>query len=642
MKDLRSRLKKCPTSPSIPEMSDTKQPGDGFYMFVNEKWLEKTHIQGWNASFDVSEEITDKTNKELLDILHSIETPKVNLNPKTSKEHLQTLQYIWKKRNLESEEIYLKTCLQSLIESKSEKDISSFLGWMVRSGIPTCINLDINQEIKPPYFVRLSLISGLTILPRKYYTSDTLKSSDTWKAYESFVNTCSIELGLPFLHKAIEGELSLARIIYNQSEPLIKSGSQLLRWMPDFEWQGFMDGLDLDSNWKHRIFIVNHFNILKWICSVDIEYVVSVLALHLIAFSAQNLRPAIKNAYDNLILKSLRGVDSSPPNGETMLLEIKDILPDALCHIYSEHHSNKSTLNNINEFILDLKESALETMDHTTIFSKKIKSRAKEKIHRMTFEIGTGQPPSLPDVTYNLESFLHTNLLINSSRSRQMLSKTGKPASKYTYDYPCFITNATYFEEANHIMIPWGIIDWPFFCKDAPLGWNHGALGATICHEMVHGFDKEGSLYSPRGVYKEWWTRKTRMEFKKKTRKVTRFFSKFKHFRKNLNGPQTFSEDWADLGGMNIALRNLRNKLEGFSEEDKKEGYRNFFISYAVSWRTLIRKEALVLSLLTSVHSPGEDRVDRIVPHFQEWVDAFDIKETDKLYLEPSKRLDFF
>jgi predicted metalloendopeptidase len=43
-----------------------------------------------------------------------------------------------------------------------------------------------------------------------------------------------------------------------------------------------------------------------------------------------------------------------------------------------------------------------------------------------------------------------------------------------------------------------------------------------------------------------------------------------------------------------------------------------------------------------SVHSLSEDRVNRIVPQFQEWVDAFGIKETDLLYLAPEKRLKFF
>jgi putative endopeptidase len=42
------------------------------------------------------------------------------------------------------------------------------------------------------------------------------------------------------------------------------------------------------------------------------------------------------------------------------------------------------------------------------------------------------------------------------------------------------------------------------------------------------------------------------------------------------------------------------------------------------------------------VHSLAEDRVDRIVPHFQDWYDVFDIKEGDALYLPVKDRLKFF
>jgi predicted metalloendopeptidase len=80
----------------------------------------------------------------------------------------------------------------------------------------------------------------------------------------------------------------------------------------------------------------------------------------------------------------------------------------------------------------------------------------------------------------------------------------------------------------------------------------------------------------------------------------------------------------------------------GSSKEERKEAHRNFFISYASSWRTIVRKKKLLYSILMDEHSPGEDRVDRIVPQFQEWVDAFDIKKSDPLYLPANKRLKFF
>jgi predicted metalloendopeptidase len=159
---------------------------------------------------------------------------------------------------------------------------------------------------------------------------------------------------------------------------------------------------------------------------------------------------------------------------------------------------------------------------------------------------------------------------------------------------------------------------------------------------MTHGFELEGSQYSSRGAYKEWWTRKNRGAFKRQTRKLSRFFSKFKHYGKKIDGYRTLSENWADLGGLKIALHALNRVLDGKSDEEKLEAYRNFFISYAVSWRSQIKKKAAMFFMSTSVHSLSEDRVDRIVVHFEEWVQAFKIKKSDTLFLDPSKRLRFF
>ena len=66
------------------------------------------------------------------------------------------------------------------------------------------------------------------------------------------------------------------------------------------------------------------------------------------------------------------------------------------------------------------------------------------------------------------------------------------------------------------------------------------------------------------------------------------------------------------------------------------------FIGYAVSWRDKMRKKKVIYNILKSVHSLPEDRVDLIVPHFQEWVEAFDIKESDPLFIPVGERLKFF
>lgn len=648
MSHIRSRFH---TRLSVPEVSEVKEPGDGFYAFVNQKWLKSHQVPDWKAEYSVSDEMTRETDKELLQILHSLpDLKKVDIRPSNAKEHLQILGYIWKNRTIEREESYLQVCLHSLMEFTNKTDIVRSLGWMLRCSIPTILNLGAREELQPPYYVRATLSTGSLLLPLKYYIEADLKKTDVWKAYEEFISICSVELGLPFLYKAIQAEQSIAPILHKSFRHLAQSkkGSSLKSWSSDFEWGAFMEGLDLDTRWEKRIWVINSSerfsDVLSWISSpgTNEELLISILAIHIVRIAAPYLRTSIREAYSNLYEKALKGVSANMPHEQRMLSDIKDILPDALCNLYAKKHHDQRILNDVKQLVSSLRESAVEVMSDTNVFSKNTKSKVKEKLHRMWFELGKGKEAPLPNVTYTPDSLLHSIFSIHSARTKLIPLLTGKSADKIHSSYPCFITNASYFEESNHIVIPWGILQWPFYGLKAPLGWNHGGIGATICHEMTHGFDLEGSLYSPRGAYKEWWTRKNRQTFKKQTRKVSRFFGKFKHFGKRVDGQKTLSENWADLGGLKISLHSLNKELQGKTEQEKQEAYRNFFISYAVSWREIIRKKALLYYIMTSVHAPGEDRVDRIVPQFEEWVKAFNIKESDALYLPESKRLRFF
>jgi len=637
--------------PLVPAVSDTRQPGDGFYTFVNQLWLKGNKIPEWKHAFSVSDEMTHQTDKELLQILNSLpHLHSVSLRPITPTQHLQLLGYIWKNKTVEKEEAYLQVCLHSLMAYTSAADIALFFGWLVRCSIPTILDISAREEIEPPYQVRATLSTGSLLLPLKYYLEPDLKKTDVWNAYEEFISICSVELGLPFLQNAIQAEQKLA-IILNESFNHMaqnKKGSSLKTWIPEFEWSAFMEGLDIDRRWEKRIWTVNSSerfkDVLKWVCSekTSEETVISILSMHLVRAAAPFLRPSIKQAYSKLYEKALKGITSEPPYEQRMLSHVKDILPDALCILYSKKHRDQNILDDIKKLVSGIKDAATEVMSETEVFSKRTKSKVKEKLNRMWFELGNGSFAPLPDITYTPDSLLHSIFSIRSSRTKIIPSLTGKPADKIHSNYPCFITNASYFEESNHIVIPWGILQWPFYDLNAPLGWNYGGIGATIGHEMTHGFDLDGSLYSPRATYKEWWTRKNRVTFKKQTRKISSFFSKFKHYGQKINGEKTLSENWADLGGLKISLHGLNKILEGKSTEQKKEAHRNFFIAYAVSWREITRKKAMLYSILTSVHAPAEDRVDRIVPQFEEWVQAFDVKETDALFLPKTKRLRFF
>lgn len=627
-------------------VSHVKHPGDGFYQYVNQKWLNAHHISPWQSDFSVSDEIENRTNKELLDILSTLH-PSTSKIPTTYKDQLSLLSTIWKSKTPENEEIYLKLCLNELI-SPNIADISKFFGWLCKSRVPTLLNFVAQEEIVPPYFARASLTPGGLTLPLNYYLNSKLQETDIWTAYTKYVTTCSLELGLPFLRHAISAEQELAKAFDKYSSgPKRLKGQSLHKWFPEFEWSGFMDGLDFP--WKDRLWLLDTpdqiQSILHWICTADQEHVVAVFALHLITVAAPHLRPSIQAAAADLFATALRGVRDVPPMKEHYLSIMKDTLPDALCSIYAKEQNDQAKLNDIDNLVNRLKDAAVDILRETRVLSKSSRNETIEKIHRMRFEIGTVDPPSRPvKAVFYGESLVHTILSIQAARSSRIHDLCGKPSGLDT-EYPCFQANASYYTESNKIIMPWGILQAPFYCKGASLGWNYGGIGSTIAHEITHAFDLEGIEYSPRAVYKKWWTRKNRETFKKRTRRVGKFFEKFSHYGLHIDGKKTASEDWADLGGLTIALRALRNLLD--SEKDltlqsRKEAYRAFFVSYASSWRTLTKKEKMVYSIMKDVHAPAEDRVDRIVPQFQEWIDTFDIQKTHALYVPRSERLKFF
>jgi putative endopeptidase len=56
-------------------------------------------------------------------------------------------------------------------------------------------------------------------------------------------------------------------------------------------------------------------------------------------------------------------------------------------------------------------------------------------------------------------------------------------------------------------------------------------------------------------------------------------------------------------------------------------------------WRSKIRDEALRTQIATDPHSPGIYRANGSVRNVPEWYRAFDVGESNELYLAPEERV---
>ena len=649
MPDKQSRLKSLTV-----RLSRTKRPGNDFYRYVNQSWTKMTHIPQYSTNYGASEEIDKKNNEKILKLVNQLGSSKPSAEevPKNPRDHLRFFSYIWNNTTAEKEEEYMKLLFHDLISSSEPDNVVRFLGWLMRADIPTVINISVDTETHSPFFLRTELSLGSLSLPLKYY-SRKFKKSSVWLAYVKYVETCSIELGLPYLYYAIEAETELAEIVNMDTDTNSRpyTGNELFHLVPEFSWTPFMESLNIKSLKAHKWIISDPIcikRIFKWItkCLTSRpEYVAALFTLHLLNISGDHLRPSIKTARFNLFKKELYGISESPNKDLRYIAALSDTYPDILCNEFSDADYDSSKLKDVYSMIDKIKEAAIDVINESTMISKHTKHLTIEKIHRMKVEIGSNHSKYVPDAPYYPDSLIHTILSVKETRNKFILSQAGHRPNKDNIIYPCFIVNASYYEDYNLMMIPWGILHEPFYSnnKSTPLGWNYGGIGATLGHELCHAFDIEGINYNPRAIYRKWWTRKERTNFRAKTRKVKKFFNKFQHFGHHLDGELTLSENWADFGGLIVSLRALKKEADSMklSEEDKEEAIRTLFISYASSWKDCIRRKKLIQQMKKSVHSLPEDRVNRIVPHFQEWVDVFDIKKSDALFIPPRERLKF-
>ena len=107
------------------------------------------------------------------------------------------------------------------------------------------------------------------------------------------------------------------------------------------------------------------------------------------------------------------------------------------------------------------------------------------------------------------------------------------------------------------------------------------------------------------------------------------------------NGRFTLGENIADQGGLRVSHTAYHNSL-GNSEGEVIDGFtpdQRFYLSYANVWAGNIRDAEILSRTKTDPHSLGRWRVDQTLRNIEPFFKAFSIKEGDKMWLAPDKRV---
>jgi len=220
------------------------------------------------------------------------------------------------------------------------------------------------------------------------------------------------------------------------------------------------------------------------------------------------------------------------------------------------------------------------------------------------------------------ETFQHVNSMVN--QRRQIVSNDGETGASLTYAD----VNAWATPWENKITIPAAILGGAFYGSHKPHYLNYGGIGAVIGHEIVHGYDDQGSQYDYKGNLVNWWEPESKSKYREKVQclidQYTNFEVKVGDETLNVNGINTQGENIADVGGIKAAYRAYNHLVSNNGPEPTLPGLKYtprqlFWLSFGRTWCNKVDPRSLKDQLITGVHSPGEFRVKGTLQNMPEF-----------------------
>jgi putative endopeptidase len=222
--------------------------------------------------------------------------------------------------------------------------------------------------------------------------------------------------------------------------------------------------------------------------------------------------------------------------------------------------------------------------------------------------------------------------------------RIGKPTDGSLWPMPAHAVNAGYDPQRNEIVFPAAILAPPFFDPDADLALNYGGIGAVMAHEMIHGYDDQGSRFGPDGRFENWWADEDRARFDAlAARLVAQFDAMPAGGDGRVDGKLTLGENIADFGGLAVACDALRDALAVDRRADPMiDGHtqmQRFFFGWATIWRQNLTPDEARFRRAFDVHAPSAARANAAAAALDAYAQAFGCEAGDPMRQPPEDRV---
>ena len=427
---------------------------------------------------------------------------------------------------------------------------------------------------------------------------------------------------------------------YNPMTP-----EQLYKEYPALRFDAYLDAMGIPAQSKIVLEQPSYFKALNRILAKTNPRILRhYLQAQLLSGACGYISDDFTDASFDFFSAQMSGLKEQKPRWKRAMQAPNSILGEAVGEMYVAKYFPEKDKQKMLQIVKNIQKGLSEHVASLDWMSEQTKARAQEKLS--SFIIKIGYPDKWKDYStleIDAQKSYYQNLREASLWSmRDNLSKLGRPVDKTEWGMTPQTVNAYYNPTTNEICFPAGILQPPFFNSNADDAVNYGAIGVVISHEMTHGFDDQGRLFDKDGNLNNWWTEEDAASFKAKADKLVAQFDAVQ-IQDGLyaNGSATLGENIADQGGLRIAFTAMKNSFGG-KEPKPIDGFtaeQRFYLAYAILWGQNITPQECARLTLLDVHSLGRNRVNVSLRNLQDFFDAFDIKEGDKMFRPEEERV---
>jgi putative endopeptidase len=634
-------------------MDKTVSPGDDFFKYMNGAWFDRTAIPDDKSSYGNDYVINDEAVERVRRIL-AADPATDTANPDAAKIHAAYLAYLDEARVQALGAAPIAPDLAAIRAAAGKSDLAALMGHAESGFQSSVFRLDIDGDAKAPSRYAVSIIQGGLGLPdRDYYLTPGFAAQKA--AYQAYVAQMLTLAGWddPTASAAaiVDFETQIAQVSWTRAErrdpdkaytPM--SPAELAAVAPGFDWAAWLAGAGLAD--VHRLIVRQNTaapKIAAIYAGAPLPTLRAWAAFHVADNAAGLLDQRFVDARFAFRSQLLQGQKTQPVRWKRAVGFVNNGMGEAVGRTYVAEYFPPEAKAKIDALVTEMKLALGARIDRLDWMSAETKAKAHAKLAQLNVKIG--YPSKWRDYsTLNVSS---TDLAgdaraFDAFEWDREVRRLHDPVDRTEWGMTPQTVNAYYNDTMNEIVFPAAILSPPYFDPSADPAVNYGGIGATIGHEMTHGFDDSGRKFDGAGTLTDWWTPADAARFEAEAHKLNARFDTYSPFPGlHVKGDQTTGENIADLGGLLIALDAYHASLHGQSAPviDGLTGDQRFFLAYAQAWRTKRREDLMRELLVADVHSPELYRTNGVVRNIDAWYAAFDVKPGAALYLTPADRV---